>query len=273
LLLNSINKHIQFTLEVGINSTLNFLDLTLSIVENKINFNIFRKPTFTDTVIDNTSNHPISHKHSAFHSMIHRLVTTPLSDNNYANELNIIKLIALNNGYETTLIDRILAKKLKSISIKKYIYNSPPSSNVNFNHQWRRILYINNLSTSCVSKFPSEIKPAYYTNNNLGRILTNAKDTEDILSHSGIYKLSCHDCSLFYIGKTSRNVNTRIKEHLRCLTSSGFSEFADHLIDKDHTFNRDTGVKILHKNSIGLRLNNLEALEIKKISKFKFKYH
>lgn len=70
-----------------------------------------------------------------------------------------------------------------------------------------------------------------------------------------------------YIGKTTRNVNIRIKEHLRCLKSNGFSEFANHLIEKDHTFSKSTGAKILHKNGHGNRLNNLEALEIKKAIK------
>ena len=138
------------------------------------------------------------------------------------------------------------------------IHNNKPS------HQWRRILYINNFSNLSVKNLPIEIKPAFYTNNNISKFLSNSKDSDDKLSHSGIYKLKCNDCTAFYIGKTARNVNIRVKEHLRCLNNNAFSEFANHLIETNHTFNNISGTTMLHRNEIGIRLNNLEALEIKK---------
>ena len=58
--LNKINKHIQFTLEIQINNKLNFLDLTVSIIKNKFDFNIDRKPTQTDAILPNDYNHPYS---------------------------------------------------------------------------------------------------------------------------------------------------------------------------------------------------------------------
>jgi len=147
------------------------------------------------------------------------------------------------------------------------LYNNTTTSIVTNNNQcfgWRRILYIDNFSPFSTIKFPSEIKPAYYTNNTLGQLLINCKDKENYLSHSGIYKLKCNDCPSFYIGKTTRNVNVRVKEHMRCLNNVGFSEFAEHLINTNHSFDYTTGINVLHINGLGIRLNNLEALEIKK---------
>jgi len=120
-LLNSFNKQIQFTIEIGTNCSLYFLDLNISLINNKFNYNIYRKPTFTDTVIHNSSNHPPSHKHSAFHSMVHRLITILLSDINFAKELSTIKYIASNNGYDSSLIDNILTKK-NTTSFHKQIF-------------------------------------------------------------------------------------------------------------------------------------------------------
>lgn len=51
---------------------------------------------------------------------------------------------------------------------------------------------------------------------------------------------------------------------MRCLNGTGFFELANHLIATDHTFNKTTRTSLLHKNDIGIRLDNLEALEIKK---------
>lgn len=78
--LNSIHANIQFTVEKeNENRTLNFLDLSITLVNDRHAFDIYRKPTHTDTVIHNSSQHPPSHKHAAFHSMVHRLFSIPLS--------------------------------------------------------------------------------------------------------------------------------------------------------------------------------------------------
>src|ERR1700678_1894108 len=53
--LNRVNKNIQFTLETQIDNKINFLDLTIHISNNKFNFNIYRKPTQTNTIIPNDS--------------------------------------------------------------------------------------------------------------------------------------------------------------------------------------------------------------------------
>lgn len=57
-------------------------------------------------------------------------------------------------------------------------------------------------------------------------------------SYPGIYKVFCNVCPVkFYTDKTTRIINIRITELLRCLNNN-FSEFASHLIFTD-TFNKD----------------------------------
>ena len=72
-------------------------------LNNKLSFKIFHKPTHTDVTIHSTSNHPYAQKLATFRSYIHRLVTVPLSPENYNIELNIIKQIAVNNGYHIVI--------------------------------------------------------------------------------------------------------------------------------------------------------------------------
>lgn len=54
LFINSLYPSITFTLEVGGNS-INFLDLSITLFEGKHEFEIFRKPTYTDITIDGSS--------------------------------------------------------------------------------------------------------------------------------------------------------------------------------------------------------------------------
>lgn len=42
--------------------------------------------------------------------MIHRLISTPLSDQDYNDEFNVIKYIATKNEYQCLMIDNILLK-------------------------------------------------------------------------------------------------------------------------------------------------------------------
>jgi len=49
-------------MEEEVDNRINFLDITMSRVDNKILFNIYRKPTTTDIIISNDSYHPPEHK-------------------------------------------------------------------------------------------------------------------------------------------------------------------------------------------------------------------
>ncbi|KAG8237121.1 hypothetical protein J437_LFUL008173 [Ladona fulva] len=114
--LNSIHPSISFALETSTNGTLNFLDLSISLVSGKLHFVIFHKPTYTNHAIPNFSSHHYSHKHALFHSLIHRLLHNPFSTQNFQKELNTIKYIAQINNYNPNLIHNLLNKKLKKLT-------------------------------------------------------------------------------------------------------------------------------------------------------------
>ena len=71
--LNSIHKNLQFTSEIG-NKIISFLDLKINIANQKLEYQIFRKPTFTDTIILILSNHSTNSKFSSFYSMFNKLI-------------------------------------------------------------------------------------------------------------------------------------------------------------------------------------------------------
>lgn len=262
IFINSLHNNIKFTLEKDSNRTLNFLDLTISIVDNKFEFDIYRKPTHTDTVIHADSNHHMSHKMAAFNSYIHRALTVPLSETSLIKELKIIKMIAKNNGYDENMVDRMVNKK------RWRLLNSLAGSGlVRVGVEgWISLEYTGTLSQSLqhiLNKF--NIRTAYKPVNTLFSILPNPKVKLNKYERPGVYCLECADCSCSYIGKTIRNFNVRFAEHERAhrLNHPEQSHFAKHLISEGHSPNNYDETKILHFEATDSKLTLLEILEIR----------
>jgi len=110
--INSLVPSINFTLEIGGQST-NFFDLTISIHENRHTFSIFRKPTAADQTTHNSSFHHPAYKRAAFSSLIHRLLSVPLSASAFLEEVNIIKHFAFVNGIMID-VDQLIRKKINA---------------------------------------------------------------------------------------------------------------------------------------------------------------
>ena len=78
---NSINKKLKFTLEKSVNININFLDLNIQIINNKIKTNWFRNPIWSDRYINFFSNHSLSHKIGKTCSLTDRAIL--LSDKSF----------------------------------------------------------------------------------------------------------------------------------------------------------------------------------------------
>lgn len=108
--LNSIAPKLQFTIETEDANKINFLDMTIEKKDNKLCYSVYRKPTSSNQTIHATSYHPISHKLAAYNSLVNRMLNFPLSTTDYNRELNIIKQIAVSNGYKQNMIDKLVSK-------------------------------------------------------------------------------------------------------------------------------------------------------------------
>ena len=253
--LNNIHPKISFTLEVESNQKINFLDLTITKTFGKLEFSIYRKPTQTDHLIPYHSNHPQQHKMASFHCYINRLLNIPLSTENYKKEINILKQLAYNSGYDPNLIHTLI-KKTKIKKLKKQIYPKPEINtqkyiSIPFVHH-----NLNNNLTKIFKKILDNVTISYKNKNSLSSHLVNSKDKLDKLSKSGIYKLSCQNCNSTYIGRTCRPLKTRINEHLNRASSA----FGTHLKDFNHNFSPHSNSKILH-NVTSKNYNRLDFLE------------
>jgi hypothetical protein len=102
---NNINKTLKFTMEEEQGNKINFLDITIHREATEISYNIYRKPSTTSKTIHNTSCHPIEHKMAAFNYLFNRINCYPLTHNDKRKEMNIIKQIIYENGYNEKVLE------------------------------------------------------------------------------------------------------------------------------------------------------------------------
>ena len=175
------------------------------------------------------SNHPTQHKHAAFNYMLHRLTSIPLNTHDYQEELNTIKYIAVKNGYNPDLINK-LHKRILNTKSKTHKTNSTQPS------KYITLTYYNSNTHKIANTFRKHnYKVAYRTNNTIRKHINNTNKDTDTYSKTGVYKLNCNDCHQFYIGQMGRSFSSRFSEHLKALTTNYIhSTFATHLQNENH---------------------------------------
>ena len=80
---NDLHHTIQFMAEIEMNHKLNYLDITIHRTPTNIKETIYRKPTFTDTIIPLNSIHPAHHKYAAIRFLFNRLNSYNLDQDEY----------------------------------------------------------------------------------------------------------------------------------------------------------------------------------------------
>jgi hypothetical protein len=77
--INNTHNSLQFSPTLENKKQINFLDLNITKKTNKLEIDIDRKTTTTDTTINYLSNHPIEHKLAAYRYHINRMIELPLT--------------------------------------------------------------------------------------------------------------------------------------------------------------------------------------------------
>jgi hypothetical protein len=264
--LNGLAPKLKFTLEIESNHKINFLDITIQKQDNKFKYSVYRKPTTTDQTIHASSYHPYSHKIAAYRSMVNRLIKLPLSAEEYSNELNIIKHIAISNGFETKMIDGLI-KKLLTKNVQHANNTTIDSPQI----KYVPIEYGHNLHNLLKKELkPFNIIPAPRTTNKIERILKPKPQIRtDELKKTGVYKLNCSDCDKYYLGQTGRSFMKRLKEHKpNPKINPQKSKYAQHLVDNNHSYESiENNLEIVEICGKGLILDTLEEFHIYKALK------
>lgn len=268
--INSVHKDIKFTHEVEDNSKLSFLDLLITRESPNLTFEIYRKPTNTKRVIPNSSNHPHQQKMAAFHHMIHRMQTLPLTETGIIKETDYIFETARLNGYKDSTIQAIIDKRIRDQ------YRRSMTTLTSDKEELKRIAveFDNNITKPLSKKFRDFGVELVFSSRScqLKSLLGSTKDKINNLSKSGVYKISCPHCDKIYIGQTKRTLEIRFNEHIsevrkankeidKGLVHNFRSKVAEHIFEEEHQLTKDN-INILRNVSSPWKLDVAESLEI-----------
>lgn len=276
--LHTFNDKLKFTFEQEYNRTINFLDVNIQLINDKIITNVYRKNYNNCTTININSHHPWIQKTNTYYNMINRaFIYTQYNKNNMNKEIKQIKEIARYNGYSNRFIDRLYKKYIEKR--RNTVKNTPNTSNVDVNST-QSIKYIkykyNNRVIDNINKVfgNSKYTVSYKPNNLIYKFLNSNKNhSTSIYNKCGIYKIKCDLCNSVYIGRTDRSFSVRYNEHVRAYLYKrpNCSNVAHHLIEHKHTItSMENNMEILE---INCDKNQLEHLEKYYIYKFKRKFN
>ena len=162
-------------------------------------------------------------------------------------------------------IDQLISRKSARLALD-HATSFPHGTVSGRRSKWIRVPFLGKISFQLqCSLWPYSFYLAFYNPLLLKRLLPQLKDRIPKFDRSGVYGLSCNDCSCVYVGETWRPFKIRISEHFDAWqrSSLGESTFADHLIRSNHHFDPNRNVTILHSGINDLRKRlALEQFEI-----------
>jgi hypothetical protein len=160
---NSLHPKLQFTAETEIDHNLNYLHISINRTPTHLTTAIFRKPTFTDTIIPFTSNHSRQHKYAAIRYLYDRLNSYDLEQQEYQQELNIIHNILHNNSFP------IIPHRARAPNRDKQSLNHTTRKWACFTYVGKETSYVTNIFKR------TDLKSTFRTTNTLANLLTQKK--------------------------------------------------------------------------------------------------
>ena len=205
--LNEQNADIQFTKEIEENGKLPFLDCLVSRDNNELRTTVYRKPTHTDRLLDESSYNRTSHKATTIRTLTRRAQLVCDTPDSLRDENRYLERVFHKNNYNADFITRNIYRPTEADATNR---SPTPLTTVT-------IPYIKRTSET-ISRIlqPYNIRVAHKPTTTLRQLLTNVKDRDEPNNRQGaVYKIKCSDCQASYIGETGRNLNTRLTEHKR----------------------------------------------------------
>ena len=237
--LNRQNPHIQFTEEIEENGKIPFLDCLVSRDENKLRTAIYRKPTHTDRLLDQSSYNPTSHKATTIQTLTRRAQLVCDSTDSLTDETNYLNNVFSKNSYNADFVRRNTYKPAEHNATNA---NPTPVTTAT-------IPYIKGTSETIARILqPYNIRVAHKPITTLRQLLTNVKDKDEPNDRQGaVYKIKCCDCQATYIGETGRNLNTRLTEHKRATRNGDLNNnIAEHHLQTNHRIDWDSAECVIY---------------------------
>ena len=212
-----MNSSHQFTREVEENGKLPFLDCLVSRDDNSLRTTVYRKPTRTDRLLDESSYSPTSHKAT---TITRRAQLVFNSSDSLSDENKFLDRVFSKNNYTEDFIRRNTHRPTTTTTEAND--NATPTTTAT-------IPYLKSISE------------------NVSRILQPFIEA--------VYKIYCSDWYASYIGETGRNLTTRLTEHKRATRKGDVNNhIAEHHRLTNHTIDWDSAQCLTYSTNYFQRL-------------------
>ena len=242
--LNKQNGDIQFTREVEENGQLPILDCLVSRVENILRTTVYRKPTYTDRLLDESSYNPTSHKATTIKTLTRRAQLVCNTPDSLSDENKYLRRVFDKNNYKDDFI--------------RQNAHRPTETNANSTATTTATIpYIKGTSETIMRILqPYKIRVAHKPITTLRHLLTNVKDEDEPNNRQGaVYKIKCSDCQASYMGENGRNLKTRLTEHKRATRNGDVNNhIAEHHRLTNHTIDWDSAQCVTYSTNYFQRL-------------------
>ena len=259
--LNSIDSHIQFTIEPEVQGKMPFLDTCIHMNEDaSTKTTVYRKPTHTDQYLNFQSNHHLEHKRSVVRSLLYRAENVVSNTQDQEIEKNHVATALKANGFPDWMLNI-------PIQDREHQKKSNTSNASQQDHKEDKIIlplpYIRGTSEKLARIFKKHGVTTYHKpTNTIRSLLVNPKDRTPIDKKCGVvYHIQCEDCDSSYIGETARSMSTRFKEHT-ATNRTVITAVGEHCKNTGHAMSWDN-VKIIGNESSYWKRKIKEAIEIR----------
>lgn len=272
---NSINKNIQFTLEIPEKEHfLSFLDIDLRI-QNGVEYKWHIKPGHSNNSLHFQSWVPM-HVKSNYLANYMKNVSEKCSSKTFCNEALVkLKQRFFQNGFNGRHIKRASKNKTKVKSNNgNCTFLSLDFVSDALNRRINNLIKKYNLPVRLISKPPRSLKQMFKSK----RPKKTKHDNCTICDHLPrnlnctdrflVYKFTCKHCFSFYIGETSRPFLNRYREHERSLKNenqtSALSEHACRFHQSLQLTIQSFDLEILRhcKNAVEARMAEAQAIRV-----------
>jgi hypothetical protein len=225
--LNSKHANIKFTFEEEKKKKIPFLDVSVTRSGDSFHTTVYHKPTFTGVYLNWFSLTAKEYKIGLIRCLVDRAWRICSSYVAFHQELTNIKTVLRKNDYPEFVIDETIKKYLDRKYRKEDDKNGKGQTSKSVVQEAKRNLYLvlpymNNKMEefshrirNIVGKFYPEVqlRVMFTCPKKLSSFFPFKSTTPQHLRYNVVYKIKCSTCDSFYVGKTVRCLERRIKEH------------------------------------------------------------
>ena len=231
--LDSINPHIQFTVEMPDMSSqepsIAFLDTSSSrSADGQVKVKVYHKATHTGKYLSYDSNSPAQSKRAVVRSLMDRAHNLPSTPELKQQEEQRVTLDLTMNGYPPQFVNNC---RKSSTQIAESDETPAPRAT-----SFASIPYVQGTSERIKRTLnKANIKTTFKPFRTLESIFKKPKDRPAGNQVKGIvYKVQCRSCSFNYIGESKRSWSSRGDEHKPGTRAGNFSAVKEHAETTNH---------------------------------------